>query len=305
MKDSLLIVGGSGFIGSHLAIKSLDRGFKTTIVSFKEVTSEKKIKGISYIQSDISNLSELKQKLLKKDFHYVINLSGYIDHSSYLLGGSSVIDVHFDGVQNLLKVLDWSILKKFVQIGSSDEYGSHHAPQNEDMNELPISPYSFAKVASSKLLQMLHRTEDLPVVVFRLFLVYGNGQDRSRFIPQIIKGCLSGKNFPTSKGEQLRDFCHVEDITSGILDSLVINEVNGEIINLASGKPKSIREVIEIIQKLTNSGLPEFGEIAYRTGENMALYANVEKAKKLLNWGPKIKLQEGLNEAIKFYSSES
>jgi nucleoside-diphosphate-sugar epimerase len=301
MKDSLLIVGGSGFIGSNLAVKSLKNGFITTILHFRKIKTEKKINGISYIQSDVSNLSELKQKLSKKDFNYVVNLSGYVDHSSYLLGGSSVIKVHFNGVQNLLKVLDWTKLKKFVQIGSSDEYGSNQAPQNENMGELPISPYSFAKVASTKLLQMLHRTEGLPVVIFRLFLVYGNGQDSQRFIPQIIQGCLSGKNFPTSRGEQLRDFCHVEDITTGILDSFSINEVNGEIINLASGNPKSIREIIEIIQKLTNSGMPEFGGISYRSGENMELYADTEKARKLLNWDPKIKLQDGLNDAVKFF----
>lgn len=248
MKDSLLIVGGSGFIGRNLAVKSIKNGFNTTILHFRKIKTEKKINGISYIQSDVSDLSELKQKLSKKDFNYVVNLSGYVDHSSYLLGGSSVIKVHFDGVQNLLKVLDWTKLKKFVQIGSSDEYGSNQAPQNENMSELPISPYSFAKVASAKLLQMLHRTEGLPIVIFRLFLVYGNGQDSQRFIPQIIQGCLSGKKFPTSRGEQLRDFCHVEDITNGILDSFSRNEVNGEIINLASGNPKSIREIIEIIQ---------------------------------------------------------
>ena len=76
-----------------------------------------------------------------------------------------------------------------------------------------------------------------------------------------------------------------------------------EIINLASGVPISIREIIELIQNLTGSGNPEFGKIAYRNGENMELFANTEKAKKLMNWSPKIELNEGIAKTIEFYRS--
>ena len=112
-------------------------------------------------------------------------------HSKDFYGGKKVIDVHFGGVQNILQSVNLSALKRFVQIGSSDEYGNLSAPQTEDMRESPITPYSFGKVASTQLLQMLHRTEGLPIVILRLFLVYGPGQDYRRFIPQVIQGCLS------------------------------------------------------------------------------------------------------------------
>ena len=135
---------------------------------------------------------------------------------------------------------------------------------------MPISPYSIAKTSATHFLQMLYRTERFPVVILRLFLVYGPGQDSSRFLPQIIKGCLSGKEFETSSGEQLRDFCYIDDITDGILKSMKSDNLNGEIINLASGDPIS-RTVIEKVKTYIEKGDPKFGKIAYRAGENMSL----------------------------------
>jgi len=298
MKGNLLIVGGSGFIGRNLAIKSLSHDFNTTVISLTKIDFDKEIPRVNYIQVDITNSNQLRAKLSKKNFHYVINLSGYIDHSTFLNGGAKVISTHFGGVQNLLEVLDWSQLRRFVQIGSSDEYGSVPAPQNEDIRESPISPYSLGKVSSTNLLQMLYRTEKLPIVVLRLFLVYGEGQKNNRLIPQIIKGCLLDEFFPTSKGEQLRDLCHVDDITDGILSVLENDKVNGEIINLASGVPVSIREVIEIIHQYVGSGRPGYGKVAYRNGENMQLFADISKAKRILNWSPKISLLEGIKKTI-------
>ena len=102
-----------------------------------------------------------------------------------------------------------------MNIGSSDEYGSNRAPQNEMQRESPISPYSFGKTASSHFLEMLNRIDNFPSCSLRLFLVYGPGQNDHRFIPQIIEGCLSDNIFNTSKGEQIRDFCFVEDIVEG------------------------------------------------------------------------------------------
>ena len=298
MKGNLLIVGGSGFIGRNLSIKSLSQDFNTTVISLTKIDFDNEIPRVNYIQVDITNANQLRAQLSKKIFHYVINLSGYIDHSTFLNGGVKVMSTHFGGVQNLLEVLDWSQLRRFVQIGSSDEYGSVPAPQNENIRESPISPYSLAKVSSTNLLQMLYRTEKLPIVVLRLFLVYGEGQKNNRFVPQIIKGCLSDEFFPTSKGEQLRDLCHVDDITDGILSVLENDKVNGEIINLASGVPVSIREVIETIQQYVGSGRPGYGKVAYRNGENMQLFADISKAKRILNWSPKIPLLEGIKKTI-------
>ena len=148
---------------------------------------------------------------------------------------------------------------------------------------------------------MLNRTENFPAVILRLFLTYGPGQDTGRLLPQIIRGCLGNTEFPTSAGEQLRDFCYAGDTVLAILQALVVPEAEGKVINIASGKPISIRTIIDKVCDLTGSGKPKYGEIPYRPGENMALYANISNSKKILHWESTIRLEKGLLKTIDWF----
>ncbi len=297
--DRLLVIGGSGFIGQHVVKRALEKGFNTTVLSTNN-NAIGKLDAVTYISADISHKASLLSRLESKAFDYVINLGGYVDHSNYLNGGDKVYDVHFNGLKNLVDCLDSAKIKGFVQIGSSDEYGNNSAPQSETQREAPISPYSCAKVASTYFLQTLYKTEKFPAVILRPFLVYGPGQGKERFIPQIIKGCLNNQKFPTSKGEQLRDFCFIDDIIQAIFFALNNNKVHGEVINISSGKPVSIKKMIDTIVCVIGSGQPQFGQIAYRNGENMSLYGDITKARKLLEWKPSVSLEQGLEETIKW-----
>ncbi|MBL7004740.1 MAG: NAD-dependent epimerase/dehydratase family protein [Gammaproteobacteria bacterium] len=303
--DRLLIVGGTGFIGRSVAIEAVNRRFDVSIISKNHCPKLKQVKGVEYIAVDIAKKKDLLIELKDRTFDYVINLGGYIDHCNYFDGGDKVFNVHFNGIVNLVNCIDKNNLKGFIQIGSSDEYGNNPAPQNEIQRELPISPYSFAKAASTHFLQMLFRTEKYPVVILRPFLVYGPEQGDNRFIPQIIKGCLDNQKFPTSKGEQLRDFCFIDDIVQAIFCALNGNIAYGEVINIASGKPVPIKKMIDLIVSVIGSGRPQFGQIPYRKGENMSLYADITKAKKLLNWSPAVGLEQGLEETIKWVKSNN
>jgi len=151
---------------------------------------------------------------------------------------------------------------------------------------------------------MLYSTEGVPTVILRLFLVYGPGQDFGRFIPQVIKGCLSSAIFSASQGDQLRDFCYVDDVINGILMALKNDKVNGKVINIASGKSIRIRQVVELIQKTIGQGQADFGKIPYRTGENMALYADISKATSVLEWEPTTSIEEGIKKTIHYYQKE-
>tara|TARA_B100000787_G_C16196229_1_gene301062 strand:+ start:2426 stop:3337 length:912 start_codon:yes stop_codon:yes gene_type:complete len=296
----LLIIGGTGFIGRNLANKSIESGYSVTVLSLNGPPQEP-IKQIHYIKCDIRNLKNLQENLKNSSFDYVVNLGGYVDHSSFLNGGTEVIESHLLGLINILKTINWKPIKRFVQIGSSDEYGNSPAPQNEKMEGLPISPYSYGKLAAKELLSMLYRSEKLPIVVIRLFLVYGPGQNSERFLPQIIKGCLCGKSFSVSEGEQLRDFCYIDDITRGLLLTLTNDESSGEIFNLGSGRPVKIKKVIQTIKDVIGTGNPDFGKIAYRKDENMALYADIKKASQILNWQPEVSFNDGLNKTILYF----
>jgi nucleoside-diphosphate-sugar epimerase len=299
--DKLLIIGGTGFIGSLLTKEALNRGFNVTVLSLSSKKVNSNIKHVNYLFANISNIEELSKVLKNNFFHHVVNLGGYINHSNFSIGGSKIFDSHFLGLYNLIKCVNRRHLKSFVQIGSSDEYGSNVAPQKESQRELPISPYSSAKTSATYLLQMLNRTEEFPVVILRPFLVYGPGQDKNRFIPQVINGCLSKNEFPVSQGEQLRDFCYISDFISAIISSFENYHAFGEVINIGSGRPIAIKEVINIIKNIIGFGNPKFGEIPYRVEENMALYADITKANRLLNWSPKITLKDGLEKTIKFH----
>jgi nucleoside-diphosphate-sugar epimerase len=216
MNGRLLILGGTGFIGRRLSENAIRRGLEVVVISINPPKESESVEGVNYLSADISNLILLKELLTFRSFDYVINLSGYVNHTSYLSGGKQVIDTHFIGVQNLLYLLEWKSIKRFVQIGSSDEYGNNTAPQNEAMQEDPSSSYSFGKMASTHLIKMLAKTENFPGVILRLFLVYGPYQNNERFLPQIINGCLSNSVFPVSSGQQLRDFCYIDDVVDGI-----------------------------------------------------------------------------------------
>ena len=298
----LLVIGGTGFIGHHLIRLAVEKNWIVTSLSLHPPQAERYVPGVKYCQSNMLNHSELERSLHEREFDYVVNLVDYIDHTLFKAGGRQFIDEHFTAIQNLITILSREKLRRFVQVGSSDEYGNAPAPQHEHLREAPISPYSLGKVATTHFMQMLHQTEAFPAVILRLFLTYGPGQNEERFLPQIIKGCLNDRSFPTSAGEQLRDFCYIEDAVRAIFLVLENDSVNGEIFNIASGQPVSIRSVIESVQNLIGKGEPCFGEVPYRPAENMCLYADIKKAKKLLQWEAKHNLEDGLKKTIAWYS---
>lgn len=301
---NLLVVGGTGFIGHYLVQKSRQLGWNVDSLSLHRPKFEQTVQGANYLVGDIAKKDTLSQVHQGDKYDYVVNLGGYIDHCSYFDHGADVIDQHFRGVQNLIELVQHDGLRRFVQIGTSDEYGDNPAPQNENDSEKPLSPYAVGKLASKQLLEMLYRSNGFPCTILRFFLVYGPGQHADRFLPQLIKGCLNGESFPVSAGEQYRDFCYVTDIVEAIICS--INEPNalGQLINVASGKRHQIKDVIKQVQSLIGKGCPQFGDVSYRHGENMELYADIQKAQRLLQWSPSVDFETGLSRTINWFRKQ-
>ena len=299
-KPHLLIIGGTGFIGYHLALRAIKKKWKVTSISLNKPRNYRYINEVNYIKTDISNLNKTKKKLVGS-FTYVVNLSGYVKHFLFKGKIDIIIKTHFLGLINLIKILSKKKIKKFVQIGTSAEYGNIKSPQKEDVYGQPNSSYGIAKLASTKLLLSLYNTKKFPVSVLRFFQIYGPKQDENRVLPQIINGCLKDKKFPASSGQQIRDFCYIDDAVNAIFLALSSKKSAGEIINIGSGRPFKIKKIIKQIQKKIGKGTVQFGKIKYRKDESMKLYPDITKAKKKLKWKPKVSFNKGINITINSY----
>ena len=296
-KKKILITGGTGFIGYHLAKKCLKLNWSVTSLSTKNPTKIRKLKKIKYLISDISKKSDLK-KIININYDYVVNLAGYVDHSKK----KKTLYSHYNGCRNISEIFLRKKIKKFIQIGSSIEYGRNLSPQKENLNNTKtFSVYGKAKLMSTNYLLSLYKKHHFPVSVLRLYLVYGPYQDRNRVIPIVIDNALKSKEFDCSLGTQFRDFVYIDDVVNGIIKSLKTKKNNGQIINLGSGKPIMIKDVILKICKIIGSGKPQFGKIKFRKDEIKNLYPSIVKAKKIVNWRPKVKINFGLKKTINFY----
>jgi len=303
-KKSLLVVGGTGFIGTVLLKKANQLGMETTSLSLHKPTSINLINNTNYVITDTSNLENLEKIFLNKKFNYIVNLAGYINHDLISSGGFSIIESQLNLLNNLVSIFNSKELIRFIQIGSSDEYGLNKSPQTEAVRENPISPYSFAKLMNTHYLQMLNLTEHFPAVMIRLFLVYGPHQKFNRLIPFVIKSCLNNNKFNLSEGSQIRDFCYVEDVVDAIINSLLSNNINGHILNIGSGENISVKEIVKKICMLTKLGEPKFNKQFSRLIENKNLFPDISKAKKLLSWKPKTSLDVGLTKTILWYKEK-
>jgi len=302
-KKSILIVGGTGFIGYHLAKRSLKKGWQVTSISSNPPKKIRYLPKVNYIRCDITN-KKLLRKSIRKPFDYVVNLGGYIDHSNK----KKTLKSHYEGCKNLAEIFLKKMPLSFIQIGSSLEYGISNSPQKENIkcNLRSIkSIYGRAKLLSSVHVMNLFKKENFPSTVLRLYLAYGPRQDVNRFIPIIIKGCIENKKFPCSNGEQLRDFVHVDDAVEAIIKSLTNKNARGQIINIGSGKPERIKNVIEKIKKISRGGYPQYGMFKLRKFEISKLYPSVKKAKSKINWSPKISFEKGLKSTIRFYNEHT
>ena len=208
---------------------------------------------------------------------------------------------HYIGCKNLAEIFLKKAPIAFVQMGSSAEYGNVKSPQKENAKCNPKSVYGQAKLLSSIYLIDLFKKQKFPSTILRLYNTYGPRQDLNRFIPIVISGCVKNKKFPCSKGNQLRDFLHIDDVVDAILKSLTNKNARGQIINLGSGKPRIIKKIIEYIQKILKGGYPLFGKVKLRKDEILKVYPDINKAKNKINWKPKISFKEGLKATIDSY----
>jgi len=303
LKKKLLVIGGTGFLGSHVCREAIKKNYRVISVSTKK-TKFNLIKKVKYIKCDISNSATIKRKL-NFEVDYIINFGGYVDHSDK----NKTYQSHFKGCKNLIDFYQKKKIKKFIQIGSSLEYGKTKSPHKEKTMTKKVillkSIYAKSKLLSTNYCMNAFKKFFFPVIVLRPYLVYGPGQKIDRLIPFIISKSLTNKTFPCSSGVQLRNFLFVEDFVKAIFKTLTKKNVNGEIINIGSNNNLKVKKVILMIKNYLNSGKPMFGKIKLRKDESIKYYPSIKKAKNLINWKPLIQFEKGLIQTIKYYKEKS
>lgn len=299
MKKRILVIGGTGFLGYHLIKKCVSKDWAVSSISTHKPKKNRIIKNVNYILLDITK-NKLINNIINNRYDFVVNFGGYVNHKEK----KKTYDSHYKGCKNLVNFFLKRNIKKFIQIGSSVEYGFNSSPQKENIT-LSVkslkSAYGKAKLSASKYLLYRHKINQFPCTIIRPYLIYGPNQDFNRFIPLIIKGCLTNSKFPCSNGLQIRNFLYVDDFVNGILKCLQNDKTNGEILNIGHFKSHKIKNVILMIQRIIKTGYPDFGKIKMRNDEIIKLYPSITKIKKVINWKPKINFTSGLKKTIKYY----
>jgi CDP-6-deoxy-D-xylo-4-hexulose-3-dehydrase len=291
----VLVTGGAGFIGSHLVRRLILEGAEVAIL-------EHRVANIARIQ-DILNNIELREadirafesvntviSKLRPEIVFHLAAEGVSDP---FLAPDRVLRTNLDGTINVIRAAAETGARRIIHTGTSYEYGERASEGQLD----PISPYAASKAAAWAFCRMYHRTMGWPIVGLRLFQVYGPGQVGT-LIPSAIEAGLKGESFPTTAGEQIRDWIYVDDVVEAYLHAALAEGVEGETFDIGTGQGVSVREVVEQIFSHFDGVQPQIGVLPYRPGEVWSLVANVKQTRQRLGWQAKTPLANGLELTI-------
>jgi len=303
-----LVTGVAGFIGSNIVKKLLELGQFVRVVDNFSTGKRENIKeflgnpNFEFIEGDISNIETAKKVVKKMDF--ILHEAAIPSVPRSINNPFASNKSNIDGTLNVLIAARDEKIKKLVYVASSSIYGdSLKLPKQESDPINPISPYALTKFAGEKYCQLFSKLYGLPTVCLRYFNVFGPKQDPnsqySAVIPKFIKAVLKNES-PTiyGDGNQSRDFTYVDNVVEGnILASQ--SKTSGEVINIACGEKTSLNDLLKYINQIIGKNIkpiydkPSLGDIKNSL-------ADISKAKKMLNYKPKIEIKEGLKKTIEW-----
>jgi nucleoside-diphosphate-sugar epimerase len=183
--------------------------------------------------------------------------------------------------------------------------GSMEEPELKNPESIPCSPYAAAKWASSAYARMFHALYQLPVVILRVFMVYGPGQqDLRKLIPYVILSLLKGEAPKLSSGQRQIDWIYVEDVVAAFLAAAQVPNIEGNTIDVGSGRLVSIETIVEQLVQLINPKVrPLFGALVDRPFEQVKM-ADVIKAYAMMKWKPVTSLEVGLQRVVEWYAQK-
>lgn len=304
----VLVTGGSGFIGSHLTPKLAELGHE--VYSLERYVTGRYVLGAKRMTvfGDIRDSFTIRKLVRVVQPDAVIHLAAISPVAYSYDHPQEVFEVNTLGTINLAEACLREVpnFKHFLYAGTSEEYGNQSGfPIKEDAELRPNSPYSVSKVAADKYLQYMRAAYDFPVIVLRPFNTYGR-EDATHFVVErTITQMLHGKTVKLGDPTPARDFLYVDDHVDAYLTCLDNPKAIGEIFNFCTGREVSIRELVELISKLTGfKGEIHWNTIPARPLDIKKLVGSHDKATRVLGWRPKYTLEEGLRRTIDFWRSK-
>lgn len=294
----ILVIGGTGFLGHHICKKlSKKKNYQVHSLSLNRPDDKKKLKKIKYYNQDLLK-KRFHINLKKADYDIIINTSGYSGNLPVINNGKNINTNHFSIIKNILKNINLTKKIKLIHLASSSEYGKKQSPIKETDKCKPNNIYGKSKLACTNYI-LNFKNKNFKYVILRLFQVYGEFQKEDKLVPYVIDKCQKDLKFNVSSGNQIRDFLYVGDLVEAIDKAIFTKKAENKLINLGSGNPIAVKNIIKIIFSIIKKGKPNFGALKINPGETLKTYPNIQKSKLYLNWKSKVPFKNGIIRIIK------
>ncbi len=315
---TIVVTGGAGAIGSNLIAKLLSHKNKYRVIcvdnlndfydlKFKlfNIRLFRKNQNFVFRKVDIRDLVAMKRVFKKEKPEYIIHLAAKANTRLAVDEAHDYRSNNIDGTINMLELAREYRIKNFVFASSSSVYGNKNKiPFNEDDHtDYPLSPYGVTKKTGELLAYTYHHNFGLNITCLRFFTVYGENNRPDMVMYQWADNILNDRPIKiSSNGQRKRDYTYVGDIVDGIIRAL--NKPLGyEVINLGNSSPVSLKELLAIFEKVSDKK----ATVVSRPSHNASVentYADISKAKKILNWQPKINIEQGVTRLVKWFRDE-
>lgn len=316
--QTAIVTGGAGFIGQNLCTSLLEDSYRVICIdnfissSPKNVDPLKENSNFTFLEYDVIN--PLPNDL-EADYIFHLASPASPNHHSKVGYLAHPLETMLVNTAGTLELLKFAVNKqaKFLFTSTSEIYGDPlEHPQKEDYRGNvsttgPRSVYDEAKRFGETICSFFSREKGADVRIARLFNTYGPGmikEDR-RMIVDFINQALSGQPITVfGDGVQTRSLCFVEDTVNGLKKMMFTEKAKGEIINIGSTFEHSVKEYAEMIKKMTNSDSEIIFSEELPEDDPLRRQPDISKAKKLLNWEPKISLEDGLAKTIEYFKNQ-
>ncbi|MBS3100828.1 GDP-mannose 4,6-dehydratase [Candidatus Woesearchaeota archaeon] len=307
--SAIMITGAAGFVGSRASKELVRQGHSVVGVDnfndyYNPKFKEQNIKDIKVklYREDIRNFAGLQKIFSENQIDKIIHLAAMVGVRPSIQNPFIYEEVNVRGTLNLLELARHNGVKKFVFASSSSVYGNRDkVPFSEDdITNSPISPYAATKKAGELLCYTYNSLYKIPSVCLRLFTVYGPCGRPDMAPYKFVDSIANGRHIEMyGDGSTRRDYTFIADVVSGIMKSMDL-DAKYEIINLGCGNPVELKDFIGIIEKNLGKKAKIVKE-KMQPGDVKQTYADISKAKKLLGYSPKTKIEEGLKLLCEWY----